>query len=117
MSDKGVEPDPERLAAIAIFPVPKSTSDVRAFLGLANQLGAFLPDLAQATDELRQLLKKDTAFQWLNEHQAAFQKAKVILTSPHIVHFFDSQKPMVLLTDASKLKGVGVCICTVEPGG
>ena len=99
-SDKGVEPDPERVVAISRFPTPKSVSDVRAFLGLANQLGSFLPDLAHATDKLRQLLTKDIAFQWLEEHQSAFQKTKDILTSPKILHFFDRNLESVLMTNA-----------------
>ena len=117
MSDKGVEPDPERVAAISRFPTPKSVSDVRAFLGLANQLGSFLPDLAHATDKLRQLLTKDIAFQWLEEHQSAFQKTKDILTSPKIVHFFDRNLESVLMTDASKLNGLGFALIQLDRTG
>ena len=50
VSGNGVEQDPERVAAIASFPMPKSVSDIHSFLGLVNQLGTFLPDLAHATD-------------------------------------------------------------------
>ena len=117
VSDKGVAPDPERIAAIAGFPVPKSVSDVRSFLGLANQLGSFLPDLAQVTDDLRKLLKKNIAFQWLETHQQAFDKAKEILTSPKIVQVFDTGKATELMTDASKLKGLGFALMQTDDLG
>ena len=117
VSGKRVEPDPERIAAIDKFPVPKNTSDVRSFLGLANQLRAFLPDLAQAADELRRLFKNDIAFQWLAEHQKAFEKTKAILTSKKIVHLFDPSKDTIIMTDASKLKGLGFAMVQVDKNG
>jgi len=47
ISSAGIRPDPEKIESISAFPVPKCVSDLRSFLGMANQLGAFLPDLAQ----------------------------------------------------------------------
>jgi hypothetical protein len=58
IGDKGVFPDPKRTMAIAKFPVPTDLTFLRGFLGLVNQLGHFLPDLAHLTVDLRQLLKK-----------------------------------------------------------
>jgi hypothetical protein len=58
ISSTGIYPDPARILAIRQFPVPKDLSSLRDFLGLANQLGHFLPDLAHMTVNLRLLLKK-----------------------------------------------------------
>jgi hypothetical protein len=58
ISSTGVYPDPARTLAIRQFPVPKDLSSLRGFLGLANQLGHILPDLAHMTVNLRLLLKK-----------------------------------------------------------
>jgi hypothetical protein len=80
--DKGVFPDPKRTMAIAKFPVPTYLTSLRGFLGLVNQLGHFLPDLAHLTVDLRQLLKKDVDFMWLQPHQEAFELIRHILTSP-----------------------------------
>jgi hypothetical protein len=44
---------------IANFPVLTDLTTLRGFLGLVNQLGHFLPDLAHLTVDLRQLLTKD----------------------------------------------------------
>ena len=38
MSDEGVKPDPDRIAALSDFPVPTDQTGVRSFLGLCNQL-------------------------------------------------------------------------------
>ena len=52
----GIRPDPSKLAAIRQFPTPTSVTDLRSFLGLANQLGSFLPDLAHATVHILSLI-------------------------------------------------------------
>jgi hypothetical protein len=55
------------------FPVPTDLTTFRGFLELVNQLGHFLPNLAHLTVDLRQLLKKDVDFMWLQPHQEAFE--------------------------------------------
>jgi hypothetical protein len=109
VSDKGVEPDPEKLEAITDFPSPKDQSGLRGFLGLANQLGHYLPDLAAATVLTRQLLKKGAAWVWMPEHEKEFQQVKKLLTSPTVVKYFDPALPSTILTDAST-EGLGYAL-------
>jgi hypothetical protein len=93
--------------AISNFPVSTNLTTLRGFLGLVNQLGHFLPDLAHLTVDLRQLLQKDVDFMWLQPHQEAFELIRQILTSPLVVKTFDKKLKTELLTDASRLKGLG----------
>ena len=76
VSESGVSADPEKLRALEDFPTPDSTTGVRSFLGLCNQLGDFACDLSHVTNPLRGLLKKGVAFVWLSEHENAFQETK-----------------------------------------
>ena len=117
ISDKGVKPDPKRLAAVAEFPRPVDVSSLRGFLGLANQLGFFVPDLAHLSEELRQLLKKGIAWQWLEVHEEAFTAIKKVLTSSMVVKTFDPMLKTELLTDASRLKGLGYALIQREADG
>lgn len=116
VSADGIRPNPEKVAAIRDFPTPKDVTDVRSFMGLANQLGHFIPDVSQMTVRLRDLLKKDTAFVWLPGHDAAFQRAKELLTSPMLVFPYDPRLPTELMTDASRLHGLGFALVQREPG-
>ena len=61
VSQNGIRPDDSKYRAIAEFPTPENVSQLRSFLGLANQLTVFVPDLAHMTATLRPLLKKVTA--------------------------------------------------------
>jgi hypothetical protein len=110
VSASGVRPDPAKVRAIAEFPVPRDVTSVRSFLGLANQLGIFVSDLAAVTDPLRKLLKKNITWIWTPDHQAAFEATKRRLAEPLNVAPFDLRKPIELWTDASSLHGLGYAL-------
>ena len=69
ISQDGVKPETRKIDAISKFPAPENLTQLRSFLGLVNQLGIFIPDLAHVTQVLRALLKTNVAYVWLNEHQ------------------------------------------------
>ena len=110
ISDEGIQPDKEKCAAISRFPRPKSAKDLRSFLGLAQQLASFVPDLAHMTSMLRPLLKKDIAWTWTGDHENSFQLVKSLLTLKTIMHPFDQEADTFLLTDASRLHGLGFAL-------
>ncbi|KAG1696506.1 Transposon Ty3-G Gag-Pol polyprotein [Nymphon striatum] len=110
VSDKGTQPDTARLEAIANFKSPKDITELRSFLGLANQIGQFIPDLAHMTSIIRKLLKKNIVYRWLPEHEIEFQNIKNLLTSDMLVKPFDITLPTELLTDASRLHGLWFCL-------
>ena len=74
---------------------------MRSFLGLANHLAAFVPDLAHMSAGLRPLLKKGNAWVWGKEHEEEFSKIKNLLASPTIAKPFDDTKDTILVTDGS----------------
>lgn len=119
ISDEGIAPDPAKVKSIANFPTPRNVTDLRSFLGLANQLGQFVTDLAHTTQPLRGLLKKNVAFQWLQPQQQAFQRVKEILTDPNgpILSYFDPKLSTTLITDASQLKGLGFALLQTNHDG
>ena len=58
ISADGVKPDPEKTRAVQELDAPKNVSELRSFLGMINQLGRFLPNLAEKDKVLRDLLSK-----------------------------------------------------------
>ena len=59
ISAEGLVPRPEKLRAITEMVEPNPVTDVRRFLGMANQLGKYSPHLAETTRPLRGLLSKE----------------------------------------------------------
>ena len=114
VSASGVTPDPDRLSALSNFPTPTDQTSVRSFLGLCNQLAFFVPDFQHHTISLRQLTGKGRTFLWLPKHQVEFDKFKSILSCYLVVRHFDQSKPIYLLTDASRLFGLGYALGHME---
>ena len=115
VTSEGIRPDPDQTAALAQFPVPQSIKDLRAFLGLANQLSSFIPDAAQMSSAMRSLLKKDSAWIWLPEHQSEFDRMRKLLSSELLVKPFDPNLDTFLVTDASRLYGLGYGLFQKNP--
>ena len=63
------------------------------------------------------LLKKENAFVWLEQHEQEFEAAKALLCSDMLVRPFDSSLPTELLTDASRLHGLGFALIQRLPNG
>ena len=59
---QGISADPKKMEAISEFPTPKNITDLRSFMGLANQLGQFSSQLTEKMEPLRKLLKKKYVF-------------------------------------------------------
>lgn len=110
ISAEGIKADPRKIEALAKFPAPTNVPTLRSFLGLANQLGFFIPDLAHMTTNMRQLLKKERAWTWTDMHQTEFEAVIKALTSDMVVKAFNPNKETVLLTDASRLCGLGYAL-------
>ncbi len=112
----GVRPDPVRLDAISNFPTPTYVTALRSFLGLANQLGTYLPDLAAASTRLHVLLRKNVSWVWTPEHDDEFNALKKLLTSTTIVKHFDPSLRSVIFTDASAAS-IGFALVQHGPDG
>ncbi len=102
LSEAGVQPDPEKVRAIAEMPVPQDKNDLQRALGLVNYLGKFVPNLSAKTKVLRSLLENNTTWQWMPEHAKEWEWLKNSLIREPVLKFYDQDKPLKVSTDASK---------------
>ena len=114
VSNEGIHPVEERTAAIRNFPNPSTTKELKSFLGLSNQLGSFVPDLAHSVNTLREILRKNIAWQWLPDQETAFKTTKDILTGNLVLRPFNPSHDTELITDASRI-GLGFALLQVDP--
>ena len=101
ISEKGVQPNPDKINAIANYPSLRNQKDIKVFLGLIGYYRKFIQDFAKLAKPLTILLKKDMPFEWGTEQQDSFDKFKQILTHQPILQYPDFNREFILTTDAS----------------
>ena len=102
ISETGIKPDPEKIAAVLQFPVPKDQKRLQSFLGLASYYRRFIKDFSKVAKPLYNLLKKEATFDFSPICHESFNELKEKLTTPPILQYPDFEKEFILTTDASQ---------------
>ena len=101
VSHQGIETDPEKITSVASWPVPRSLSEVRSFVGLASYYRRFVPGFASIAAPLHALTSKAVKFRWDEHCQTAFEQLKLALTSSRILAMPTDLDKYILDTNAS----------------
>lgn len=104
IDENGLHTDPEKVKAILNIQTPKSSKDVKKFLGTASWYRRFVPNLSTLAAPLTKLTstsKKAPPFKWTSEADTAFRKIKQALVSTPILSCPDFSKPFAVHCDAS----------------
>ena len=97
----GIRANPEKTLAIQEMKPPTTVSELRRFLGMVNQLGKFLPNLAQLTQPLRKLLGKNSTWVWGPSQSEVFSLVKEELSKPTTLALYDPEAPTKVSVNAS----------------
>lgn len=102
ISKDGIKPNPDKIIAIQRFPIPKTATEIKRFLGLLGYYRKFIPDFARITKPMTQCLKKGSKITFTDPRYVdCFEKCKSLLTNDPILQYPDFSKDFVLTTDAS----------------
>jgi hypothetical protein len=109
ISAAGVSTSPEKVKAVVDWPVPQNAKELRSFLGLASYYRKFVQHFGIISKPLTELLKKNTMFIWISDHDVAFQTLKTALVTAPVLTLPDFSLQFCIETDASDY-GVGVVL-------
>ena len=109
IDERGVSTDPEKIATIRNWPVPRNSKEVRSFLGLEGYYRKFVKHFSIIARPLFNLLKKGHPFVWTAETNKAFELLQQGLVSAPVLHLPDFTKQFVIDTDACDY-GVGAAL-------
>ena len=97
------------MEAIKQLPSPTNITDLQKVLGIITYLAPFIPHLSDLTAPMRDLLKKESEYQWTASHQKALKKIKDLICKEMFLTYFNPSKETSLQVDASN-KGLGAVL-------
>ena len=89
ISEKGIEPMPDKLAAIKEMPAPKNPKGIKQLVGLVGYYQKFIPRFSDITKPLTRLMRHDTLFNWCKKCKFSFQILRNALCTEPILKFPD----------------------------
>ncbi|GBG86049.1 hypothetical protein CBR_g40950 [Chara braunii] len=102
VSEQGLHMDDAKITAIAEWPAPTSTKQLRSFLGLTSYYSNFIRGYARYSYVLTStVLRKNPPWAWTPLHEDAFHALKKAVTCAPVLHLPDFDRPFILTTDAS----------------
>ena len=116
VSNKSVEVDPEKVAAVNKMKGPRTIEELRAILGLVSIYRRFIQDFGKIAEPLYKLLNKKERFSWSKDCESAVKKLKQALRKAPILGYPNDTLPYTLTTDAS-LFGIGPIISQRQQWG
>jgi hypothetical protein len=115
ISQCGIGANSAKADKILHWPTPKSTTEVRSFLGLVRYIAAFLPNLAEHTRILTALMTKEVQRNfpnWSTAHEAAFNAIKQLVLSRECLTTINHNSPghnkIFVTCDASDWRTGGI---------
>ncbi len=112
----GIRPDPRNVEKIKNAEVPKNTTELRRFLGMAQYYRQYINGYVDVVGPLYDMLKEDGPAVWGQAQQEAFDIIKNKLATEPIRAHPDFNKPFKLYTDASDI-GLGAVLAQDDKKG
>ena len=98
MNDKGIQPDPDKTAAIIETCPPTCIQELKRFMAMVNHLGKFYTHLEKLSQPLCELLTMKNLWRWDSAQDQAF---KTELSKPTVLALYDVNADMKISADAS----------------
>ncbi|GJU93809.1 putative reverse transcriptase domain-containing protein [Tanacetum coccineum] len=104
--EKPIHVDPSKIKAVKNWEAPRTSSEVRSFLGLVGYYRRLIKNFSKIAKPLTVLTQKSKTFDWGEEQENAFQTLKDKLCNALVLALPDEPEDFVVYCDASGL-GLG----------
>jgi transposase InsO family protein len=102
VSEKGVQPDAEKVDVILSWPIPRNLTELRSWLGLIGYYRKWVIGFSAKAKPLFELARKGVTFRWSDCQQRSFDELKRCLTTAPILGLPNDNDGFVLDTDCSE---------------
>lgn len=116
VTTEGVKPNPNKVKAIQSWPLPKTSKELKSFLGTVSYYRRFIPRFANIAKPMTSKLRgKNKNFEIDAEYEKAFETLKTIMTSDTLLAYPNYDEPFILTTDASNV-AIGAVLSQIVDG-
>ena len=116
VSEKGIEVNPEHIQAIQKMKPPRTTKEVRQFIGMCSFYRKYIHNFSKIASPLTALQSKKVTFSWDDNCQQSFEQLKTKLCETPVLTKADLTRDFELHADASN-EHVGAVLMQVETDG
>ncbi|GJT09238.1 putative reverse transcriptase domain-containing protein [Tanacetum coccineum] len=113
INGNGIHVDPSKIEAVKNWKAPRTSTEVRSFLGLAGYYRRFIENFSKIAKSLTILTQKSKTFEWGEEQELAFQTLNDKLCNAPILALPDRPEDFVVYCDAS---GIGLGCVLMQRG-
>ncbi|GJY96909.1 putative reverse transcriptase domain-containing protein [Tanacetum coccineum] len=113
INGNGIHVDPSKIEAVKNWKAPRTSTEVRSFLGLAGYYRRFIENFSKIAKSLTILTQKSKTFEWGEEQELAFQTLKDKLCNAPVLALPDGPEDFVVYCDAS---GIGLGCVLMQRG-
>ncbi|GJS41316.1 putative reverse transcriptase domain-containing protein [Tanacetum coccineum] len=110
---EGIHVDPAKIESIKDWASPKTSTEIRQFLGLAGYYRRFIKGFSKIAKPMTKLTQKNVKFDQSEKAEAAFQLLKRKLCSAPILSLPEGSENFMVYCDASR-KGLGAVLMQRE---
>lgn len=102
VTTEGIKPNPNKIETILKYKIPKTTKEIKSFLGITGYYRKFIKDYSKIAKPMTIYLKKGSKINEKDpDYIKSFEDLKTLITSDPILIFPDFNKKFILTTDAS----------------
>ena len=113
---EGVLTDDEKVQKVLDWPVPRTVTQVKGFLGLTSYYRRYIEGYAEIARPLNELTRKEVEYLWTEDCQKAFCRLQRALTEAPVLGYPQvSGGPYILDTDASQCS-IGAVLSQLQEG-
>ena len=115
VGEKGIRPNPNKVAALRASTKPKNKAELMSFLGSAGYLRRFVPHYSDLSQPLTDLCGKKARWKWTEEHDQCFRSLRDALCDHVLLSAPRGEGRFIIMCDASEV-ALGSVLCQEQNG-
>jgi RNase H-like domain found in reverse transcriptase len=113
MTERGIRPNPEKVDTLLPMRIPRNTSELKSYIGLAQWFSEQIPALSWKTNALSHMAHRPGPLRWTETELKEFEFVKSQMRHALTLAVWSNDKTTILYTDACE-EGLGCMLVQLQ---